>query len=71
MKIWWWIDPLLATSLILLVIGIVVMYAALQCNSKILDITAVILVMPFAITIISILLNSLLAIFYKIWSPYF
>lgn len=71
MEIWWWIDPLLATSLILLVIGIVVMYAALQCNSKILDIAAVILVIPFAITIISILLNCLLAIFYKIWSPYF
>ena len=71
MEFWWWIEPLFLTGLVCLFLDCLLVYAALDSDSKVLEAIAIALFVPFAIWVLSIITWGLCYVFWIIWEPYF
>lgn len=67
---WWWIEPLFKTGLICMLIGAIISIVFHDIESNILTYIAIILILPFGISVCASIIWVLIEVFKEIWCPY-
>lgn len=71
MELWWWIEPLTITGLILAPLAAMVVFINKDSESIIPVIIGLLLLLPLFIAGLSAVVWFICSVFYCIWSPYF
>lgn len=71
MTLWWWIEPLGMTGLIGLFLAVVLFAMFSECNSRVVQIIFVILLIPFLLAVLGIVAYGFHYVLWLIWHPYF
>lgn len=71
MTFWWWLEPLWYTGFVGLLLAGAICLLTGDYYNKVLEVICIVLVVPFALSVLSTVIWVLCFVFWFIWHPYF